>query len=482
MPDSKLTSWCDRTTVFSFYALIYFLPISTALVEICSTVILTAFFWKRSVNFAAALKRHAVTSGPLSWRRGWHLFTESFQPPAHPLRGPIGIFILINFLSVVVSLYPSLSIKGFIGKLMQSTFLYFSFVETMNTRRKFCIFIGVFFVSTTLIVCNGLAQFFQGTEFIFGKTLPGDGRVASSFKHPNDLGAYLVMVLPMIFSFVMARWPFWPQGSGRKKTVLGWKIAARIFIVVLLAMSLSVLGLTYSRGAWLSFAIGIVFLMGMNRRHAVVPLAAGILFFFIFPPHLAPRRNVSFVSDDLLREKLDRVEQGDQYAKENRTPPFARRMEIWSSSLRRFTAMGRDNYWREAVHIIRSSPLLGTGLNTYSRVGPEYKINWGGYPHNCFLQMAAETGLLGLGSFLWVFLILFYGALKSLKTIEPDFARVVIQGGLAGLLGFIVHSFVDTHFYSVQLGNLMWLMMALVTAVQQPMGAMKRVGKEDPGA
>ena len=76
--------------------------------------------------------------------------------------------------------------------------------------------------------------------------------------------------------------------------------------------------------------------------------------------------------------------------------------------------------WKEAIAIIKDHPFLGCGLNTYSIVAPKYKIAEGGgiYPHNSYLQMAAETGLLGLGAFLWIIIILFRTSLSNLKKIS----------------------------------------------------------------
>ena len=61
---------------------------------------------------------------------------------------------------------------------------------------------------------------------------------------------------------------------------------------------------------------------------------------------------------------------------------------------------GRLAFWKKAISIIRSSPVCGTGLNTYTRIikrDPDPKTWW--YAHNCYLQMAAETGLGRAGLF-----------------------------------------------------------------------------------
>ena len=50
---------------------------------------------------------------------------------------------------------------------------------------------------------------------------------------------------------------------------------------------------------------------------------------------------------------------------------------------------------------------------------------------------------------------------------KDDVLSSILLGSLAGLIGFWVHSFFDTNFYSVQLGNFMWVMMGVVMASQK---------------
>jgi len=121
------------------------------------------------------------------------------------------------------------------------------------------------------------------------------------------------------------------------------------------------------------------------------------------------------------------------------------------------------NLWKQSLLIIRDYPLLGSGLNTYSSVVKRYKFFEGGnmYPHNSFLQMASETGLAGLFAFLLVLLIFFKTGLQHLNQKKNPLAL----GLLAGILAYLVHSFFDTHLYSLQLVVLFWFMLGLTIAV-----------------
>ena len=130
--------------------------------------------------------------------------------------------------------------------------------------------------------------------------------------------------------------------------------------------------------------------------------------------------------------------------------------------LRLFAATGLPQeygFWSEATRIIEVHPILGSGLNTYAKMATQF-----GYAHNCYLQMAAEIGILGLIVFLVMLGFLYGGAVQALPYIRDPFIVAVTTGAMAGLFGFLTQSFLDTTFYSVQLSNLMWIFMGLIVA------------------
>jgi O-antigen ligase len=76
------------------------------------------------------------------------------------------------------------------------------------------------------------------------------------------------------------------------------------------------------------------------------------------------------------------------------------------------------------------------------------------------LQIWAETGIFSLLSFL-IFLTLLLG--RGIKAFMINQNSLVL-GLLCGISGFLVHSFFDTHLYSLQLAFLFWSMAGLLVA------------------
>lgn len=459
----KVALWFDRIMFFSFLPLAFFLPIGKALVEIFATIIIVCYFLKRIIDFVFQIREHTKpVSNPFHF---WlQRFLATFKPVRTPLRAAVSFLIFTHVLSIVASDYQWLGWKAFFGKTIENTFLFFSLIECLHTQRRLLLLLWSFLGSVLLVGVDGIFQYVFKFDFIFHNLYSSDGRVSACFSHPNDFGSYLIVVVPLCLSlFVWSQ--FWKPGREAgdplmNRSRLGWAA------VILFVLSLTCLGLTFSRGAWIAFVISMMFVAITNFRKVYFPALVIVLFFVIFYPMIGPNRNVTFVTDDIIQERIKKAD------RENRTDlkvddVYKMKLEMKDTKflLKRFSGTGRSVFWQEALDIFLSSPVVGTGLNTYMAVVPKFKIAWGQYPHNCYLQMAAETGILGLGGFLWVMGALSTLVWKSLKTMVSSFHVALVVGLFAGILAFWVHGALDTNFYSLSLGNLMWIVMGWIVAI-----------------
>ena len=489
----KLAGWCDKTLVFSFYALIYFLPISIALTEIFSTLALLCWFLKRGVLFSAELKRGSAGTRPRTFFDTVLLFLKSFKPVSSCLTVPITFFLFFNFISMLLSKHHLVSLEGFFGKTLQNVFIYFNFIECINSQKRLKIFLRMFFFSAALVSISGIYQYFIGQEFILGNMF--EGRISSSLRHANDFAGYLVIVVPILSSVALF-------GVWTKKRTGSKEIARRPFLffsrtemalaTVLFVLTIICLGLTYSRGAWIGLLVALLFFSFWQQKAVFVNLMVLVLFFGIFYPQLREYRSVTLINDIVPEEVASKFESqkikkismtqtglSDASALADQEKNIFGRLKFlkqtenffhgqWGKMVniaQSFGGSGRGGYWREAFHMIRDYPVFGVGVNAYSVVAPGYKISWGGYPHNCYLQMIVEIGIPGFLSFLWILFRVFRG-IKDRAQIQDVALKTLLVGTLAGFSGFLVHSFFDTNFYSVQLGNLMWLVMGMITAIR----------------
>ncbi len=410
-------NWLDKAMAFSFYALIFFLPISIALVEWFSYLAIFFYLIKRAVIFGAVLKTENF-----SLKEKIIFLLKSFKPVSTYLDKALALFIFINFISLVMSQNHHLSLAGFFGKVVQKVFVYFAFIECIKNKDRLKTFSSVFVMSFLLISVNGIFQYFTGEEFIHGQPI-ADGRIASTFRASNDFGGYLAFGLPILSALLLCNF--------KHTFSLINEAVSRYILILALILSFVCLGLSFSRGAWLGALVGLLILSSRSKRFLLGVIIFNVVFMTIF-------------SAIMLKER--------QY--------LSKRHLLLSP-------FGRNTFWKEAVNVIKDYPVFGTGINTYSVVAREYSQGWGGYPHNCFLQMTAETGIVGLSAFLYFLYTLFYGGIKSYKNSRDSFLSVLLLGAMGGVAGFLFHSFFDTLFYSVRLGNLMWLGFAIIVVAQR---------------
>jgi len=439
--------------VFFYCLLIYFLPISIALTETMAGFVIFFFAIKKAI-----LHNHDVRHmpQPVSVAQRLRLIVDSLKLTDSCLNTPMGIFIFIVLMSCVFSQYVILSIVAFFGKLLEGYLLYLIFADCVKTKAHLRNFIGVYFVSALLMGVNGIAQYFTHTEFVRGTPLV-DGRVSSSLRHANDFGAYLTLVIPLLLSLLLLQLKKVSLCQEWKDASLGCGAVLKILLgLIFIAVAVN-LGLTYSRGSWIGFLFSLAALVLFRKRGYLFAGAVGLIFMMIFIPMLGQARDVSFVSDNTKHvDKYESQLQDDQELN------IVQKFFLSAFHHRDFTGMGRMGFWSEAIGVIKRFPVLGSGLNTYARMGTQF-----GYAHNCYLQMAAEIGILGVAAFLFMLGVFFCSVFKALPAVKDPFLYAVLAGSMAGLIGFLVQSFFDTTFYSVQLGNLMWIFMGLIVAAKR---------------
>jgi putative inorganic carbon (hco3(-)) transporter len=454
----KIETRFNRIIVFFQCLLIYFLPISIALVETTSGFVMFFLVLKKGLLAAHDIRRLSA-AGPVSWKTKFGLIWDSCKLPQNAVNWPMGISILAVGLSVINSQYFVLSLISFFAKLLQGYLIYMSFAECINSKGSLRNFISVYCVSLLLMGVNGLTQYITHTEFVRGTPLIND-RVSSSLRHANDFGAYLLFAIPLLLSMLfmpLNRLSFLQEWKTQHS--FGASKAAKAAIFILLLLILACEGLTFSRGSWVGLLISLFALAVFRRRGFLWIGVVGVIFMMIFAPYLVKVRDVSFVSDNIkVQEEVDLENKKSDLES---LPPLQRWITAnWHHGFNGMGRLGKTGFWTEAMRIIEQHPVLGTGLNTYSRSAVQY-----GYPHNCFLQMAAEVGLLGLFTFLGMIAALFIYAFSVVPLVRDHFFQAVLTGSMAGLAGFFVQCFFDTSLYSVQLSNLMWIFMGLIMTV-----------------
>ena len=322
-----------------------------------------------------------------------------------PLDLPIALYLLWNLLSVRWTPYEY-AVLGQAGKYLSYALFYFLIVSHLREPRQIQRLIGALFGAAFLTGVYGVVQYL-GHDWMNWQS--GDVRVISSFGNATFFAAHLVLVLPLgINLFLGAR-----GAEGR----VGWGVTVGLLYFCLLA--------TYTRAAWLGLAGG----LGVD---------AGLLW-----GRLRPHRGfgTALAALGVLLLGLTAIAAT--------TGPYSLSQRLASSFKMDMSNVQRKMAWDGAWGVFRAHPLLGTGAGTLLHHIPEYldpefyntgSSLWVAHAHNEFLEQAADTGIIGLGLFLWMLGAFVVLAGRIARRAQDRTARYLAAGALCGLLAFLAQN------------------------------------------
>ncbi|HXQ27334.1 MAG TPA: O-antigen ligase family protein [Candidatus Acidoferrales bacterium] len=118
-----------------------------------------------------------------------------------------------------------------------------------------------------------------------------------------------------------------------------------------------------------------------------------------------------------------------------------------------------------AAHIFLDHPIKGSGLGTLVDVYPRYETAYDGkvvdHVHNDYIELLAETGLLGGAcafGFLW---LLYREARKNFAAEQGRFSCGLHAGAIVAVSGLLLHSFVDFNLH-IPANALLFLLQACI--------------------
>lgn len=146
---------------------------------------------------------------------------------------------------------------------------------------------------------------------------------------------------------------------------------------------------------------------------------------------------------------------------------------------------------RTAWLIFLDHPLTGVGVGNYTAYFDEYVDRTGSafrqyegvgdrrYPHNLYLEVAAETGVLGVAALAAMLLACFVSLARArsmLRALDDDVLLGLTRGLEAGLVGYLVTAV----FLHGQFPRHLWLLFGFALAVERVAVHMHRLRSEDP--
>jgi O-antigen ligase/Flp pilus assembly protein TadD len=351
------------------------------------------------------------------------------------------VLVLVSALSAAFSIHRGKSLEAMLN-LLAITGLFLAAVTWTCVRGAGMLRgIAILEVLAAIPVATlGLMQHFRPELLPAANSYPG--RALGPFGQPNRMGGYIVATIPVALALSFA---------AQDRVLRAGLLIATFGLVFCLVV-------TYSRGAWLGLAVGLLVLaLALARWPELLPrpailalsLAALVIPVLLLLPSIISRVESRPSSAPAWNLPIDPEREGSG----------AMRRAIWSGALE--AAMRR--------------PALGYGIGTFREAfdrakSPQMKQleaeggRTADQAHNHYLGILAERGALGLAAFA-VFTALTLGAAAmAMASGTQTMGRVLVAGLAGSVLALLAHGLVDDNLSLIPHGTLLFANLGLLAA------------------
>ena len=226
------------------------------------------------------------------------------------------------------------------------------------------------------------------------------GRIVSFFENPNVYGEYLIIMIMINLGVVLH----------------ATSIKSKILYLITLALNVLCIFLTYSRGCWIGVAVSMMlFLFIKHRKWFVAAICLGFVALFFLP-------------DSIMNRILSIGNLADT-----------------STSYRMYI-------WEGIVHMLKDFWVTGVGVGTdaFNHIYPYYSYGAiaAPHPHNLYLLILAETGLIGMVAFLGLTIILVKKLFVTVSNAKDSFCGEFAAILLSAIIGFLIQGVFDNVWYN----------------------------------
>ena len=292
------------------------------------------------------------------------------------------IFYFICILSALISDYKTISLIKSIFYIRFAIFaLAFFFILQIKKELPKYLFISFMFCFS-ILVFDGIFQYIF-KENIIGYKMHDSLRVSSFFKDELVYGSYLVRLQPIFLAL------FFLLDFSNKKIL-------KFYFFLL--MILSSIGIMIS-GERTSFAFLIMasvylgVMLQINTKHLLMSVFVFVSTILLF---IYSNSSVKYRLIDFTKKQINLTNE------ENLT----------------FFSKEHEGHYLAALDIFKSNKILGIGpknFRNYCYNNKKYAKEpfvCSSHPHNTYIQLLAETGIVGLVSILFIFLLITYYSIK----------------------------------------------------------------------
>ena len=339
-----------------------------------------------------------------------------------------GLFFIILLLTSIFSIDPFVSLK--------KTIFFFRFwiftlavwyIFSLKKEKLLNLLITTFTIVFIILIIDGYIQFFL-KENIFGWPIQGS-RVSSLFKDELILGSYLSRLLPVYFALLVFT-------KFEKK-----KYKYFLFFIIFVGIET----LTFLSGERVAFffvnasSVMLIFTMQNYKVFRICSIIMSVILIVLLI-NLYPKSTDRIVGKTINQLGFEKKIENNNEVELTDIDKSKQKKYIFS--------LEHQNHYVSSIRMFKDNIFTGIGPRMFRYMCPleEYNI-WEGcstHPHNTYVQLLTETGIIGFAFGFIIFLIIFISIIKhffykSLKNriIYNDFQLCLLSAIMISIWPFV---------------------------------------------
>jgi len=332
-----------------------------------------------------------------------------------PLNWPILTYVAANLVATMLG-YMTGSIGSWSGyffvlKYVEYFVIYYMAVNNLRDREHAWRLVIAAFITAAIVSVIGLAQVPSGERV----SAPFEGEVGE----PNTFGGYLLFMIAIAAGIALET----PA------------LRTRVQCVALLGLMAVPFFFTLSRASYLGVIPALLVIAWLTTRRRFV--VGVILLGLVASPALV------YVAPKSVKERVVYT------FKEERGSETVRVGKVAFDP----STSARLMSFKAAVQGFAQRPVFGWGVTGFGFMDAQYA------------RVLAETGLIGLTSFLWLVWAVWRHARDVLGTRRDPQERGLVLGFLAGFAGLLAHAFGSNTFIIVRIMEPFWLITGIIMMI-----------------
>ena len=308
---------------------------------------------------------------------------------------------------------------------LKSSFFYIRFIILIyaityflkKDKKLISLFSKMFFLTILFICCDGLIQYLTGTN-IFNYAQETPDKLNGVFKDEAVLGSYLVRLSPLFFGLLYSL-----NLNNKKKN---------LFTVSSIVLLSTLIFLSGSRSSFFLLIIFLLllFMIDIQLRKPMFFSGVIIILLFLTLSHVNSKiyNTLYYSIQDPIRTMFN-----EELKSEN----------LKDKKFIIFTKVYHTHY-ETAFNIYLDNKIFGVGTKRFRKVcdNPKYYINEFScttHPHNFYMQMLAENGLIGFFGLLIIFLKITYELFRKIILINFKPLEYKVESSIFILIGIFMN-------------------------------------------